>query len=244
MQTAKRALLGLGALAVAGALVATTVNLSATDDEPTAASAETAALTSESFNVDELNTVFVPVSAYPEGTVLEQIPIKEAVAAGMLSPPEDIVIEPAACTDLLAAAVGDLGTLSGWVQRGERPDHRVVDALVATAPDGAKLAGIKKQVEACQSGTVTVESLGLTGTIELSLFEGPRLDGAETIGVQQTVTFKDDGSGMTEILEASGSSAQVYVSSGDMLLVACEDVVIAAIETATQMFRGLVGLSS
>ena len=240
MRITRNGLLLSGALTVAAAVAVAGIQL-VTPGTDQAAPADNQA--AQSVDLASLESVFVPVTAYPEGTTLERLPIQDALKAGMLHPPADVVISPAACTDLLAGAIGDLSKLEGWVQRGETPEQRLVDAYVGTVPGGANLAKLRDQIQQCDNGTVKIESQGLTGTITLTEFAVPRQDGAEAIGIQQTVTFDNAPAEIAAQLEALGSSAQVYMTSGDAVVASCEEVVAAAINHATEMFQNLVRIS-
>jgi hypothetical protein len=240
MHVVRKSLLASGAVVAAVALAVAAINVSSPGGGVSSApGADQVAAQSPA----DLSSVFVPVSAYPEGTTLEQFPIQEALESGMLQPPADITIKPEACTDLLAAAVGDLNKVSGWVQRGQRPDLRVVDALVATVPGGADLGKLRQHIQGCGTGTITVESAKLTGEITLKEFPVSAPSGVEAIGIQQTVTFEDD-SEFAQTMELVGSSAQAYLTSGDQLVAACEWEVAQAIENALEMLQNLGELSS
>lgn len=169
---------------------------------------------------DQLAQVLAPASAFPAGTTLNRSTVADAAAAGLFKPPSTVVVSPAACTNLLGAAVGDVSRLTGWVESGTEPDGSRADNAVLAAPGGINLAALKANVAACKNGTVSVPSLGLTGTITLTEFAASTVPGAQAVGVQQKVTFSQK----TEVaaqLAAAGSSAQVYAQQGSVLSSVC-----------------------
>jgi hypothetical protein len=178
----------------------------------------------------------VLVDEQPEGTVLETRTTAEALGEGMLHPPPFVKITPAACAELLAAAAGDLNKLSGVVRWGQNRERRLLDALVATTPEPIDLERLRSTVGECRSGTVTVDFEGevLTGSLELTEFPVPELDGADAIGIQQTVTMDTD-SELGRMFELNGTSSQIYLGMDNALLVACGDTQPVVLQNATTM---------
>lgn len=195
--------------------------------------------------LDQAELESVLVDEQPAGTELETRTTADALSEGMLHPPPFVTIEPAVCGELLASAAGDLDTLSGVVRWGQNRERRLLDALAATSPEPISLERLRGTVDECRSGTVTVDSEGevLTGTLELSEFRVPAMDGADAIGIQQTVTMDTD-SELGQMFARNGTSSQVYLGMGNALLVSCGDDQQVALRNATTMhenFQELTG---
>lgn len=245
MRTLKKGFLASGALAAAAAVAIAGIHTTSTSDAEVAAADAGENVALASFSAEEVDGIFIPKSEYPEGTVLDRLPFDEAVAAGMMHPPADVVFEPAVCGDLLTQAVGDLDAVSGWVQRGQKPDMRPVDSVIGTVRGGADLDQLRKAVRECDNATVTVDSAGLVGTVSLSEFEGPRIEGkdVDTFGIEQTISFEQNNE-VAQLFEIAGSSAQVYVADGDMILTSCEDEIVIASQNAERMYQDLVKVTA
>jgi hypothetical protein len=230
MRVRVRDLVTFAALAAALAVVGCDPSDETEDDTPPA-----------TFDQAELESVLV--SDFPEGTVMETRTTSEALDEGMLHPPPFVQVSPPACAELLAAAAGDLAKLSGVVRWGQNRERRLLDALVATTTDQVDVGRLRGTVETCKSGTVTVDFEGekLTGTLELTEFQAPELDGAEVIGIQQTVTMDAD-SDMARMFELNGTSSQIYMGVDNALLVSCGDNQTTAVNNAMTMHRNFMAL--
>jgi len=193
-------------LFLAGAAVAVAAVISA----GTQASADTvdaapAGVTANQVSADDLRSVLTPADVMAPGTQVTQLTIADAVAAGKFQAPADVVITPTVCTNLV-----DLSTVRGWVQLGHGQAGHVELSLAGVVPGGFDLDQLRANAEACQSGTVTVAALGLKGTISLTEFTAPAVDGMKTVGIHQVVSFAGHDSDIARQLESTATSSQVY----------------------------------
>jgi hypothetical protein len=215
MHVGRRVLLPV-ALVAAAALVTAGAYQSQRDDGAGAQAAPAAAQPA----APDLRQLLEPKSSYPAGTKLTVSTVEQAVAAGQLKFPATVVVSPAACGGLLTGAVGDVRRLSGWAQLGTTPEGGRADNLVGTTEAGINLDAVRANIAACREGTVSVPSMGLTGTISLTEMAAPAVQGAETVGVQQTVTFADHSDAANKIA-AAGTTVQIYAKQGNLLSSIC-----------------------
>jgi len=144
---------------------------------------------------DQLRSVLLYANEQPTGTqMLAEASFAEAAQAKMLAPAAEgprFSIKPAVCANYLQLAVPSLAQQPGWIQFGTRPATTThgggtFSALVTSLPGGADLDSLRSIASTCQSGTITLKGLGVTGTVSLSEFATPQLGGARTYGIVAT----------------------------------------------------------
>lgn len=223
-----------------GALITAGVNMASGSGDETEPRQDTAAVESQLVDPDRLRSVLLPLEEYPPGTVMTQYNIREALSENRLQPPAGIEISPVSCTNPL-----DMRGLDGWTQLGTTPEnHKPVEVAAVSEREVDVDAILRKALE-CRSGTVRLPEYGLSGRIQVTAFEATGLDGARAIGIQQTVTFPDDDSELAKQMADAGTSAQVYVSTGQqLLLVACSKHPRDAVAAAVLMQERLKGVGA
>jgi len=242
----------------AGALVGfAALVVAATFFVPTSVGATPAAVQAAPLSSDQLQSILLPANAYPNGTVLYKMTYADALAgtgctsmtdtepepiacgAGFMAPSPDLVISPDACgAQAVSTAFGDASGITGWIQTGSLPAgpdgaRPEVFGLAATTPGGAQLDRIAANVAACRAGTVSMPALGLSGTVRLAQFPVSGFDGARTFGLLVSTTF-----GGASAANGAGAmtAAMVFVTTGDLVVIACEPEVQGALNMAQGMY--------
>lgn len=179
-------------------------------------------------SMDKLKGALPPVSSFPAGSTVTTVTVADAVRDGQLALPPGVVVSPASCADLLTVVSGSLGRLSGWMRVGVLPTNgSAIEAGIAgTVSGGANMAALRSTVGACRSATVT--SNGMTGTMSLAEFAGPVVSGAQSMGVQQTVSIGGE----------TATGYQVYVADAAVLAVSCSIDQAEAMGTAVSIYGG------
>jgi len=162
---------------------------------------------------DQVRSVLAPVTDITPGSAVTQYTVADAL--DQLQMPKNLVITPAVCTYLV-----DLSGIDGWTQTAVTPDGHFQQSLAGVLPGGFDLDQIRANAESCVTGTIAVPELGLKGTVSLTEFAVPTVDGIEAIGINQVVSFAGDTSDAARQLEKMTSS-QVYLTSGDFVASSC-----------------------
>ena len=183
----------------------------------------------------DLRSALTPMTDIAPGTTMTQQTIAEALE--LLQMPKNLVITPAVCTYLV-----DLSGLDGWTQTGVTPDGHFQQSLFGVQPGGLDLDKIRANAESCTNGTISVPEAGLTGTITLTEFSVPKVDGIDAVGIRQVVSFGGDRSDTAVQLEKM-SSTQIYLTSGDVGGIGCEELPVGTdfAQAMQERMKALVG---
>jgi len=140
-----------------------------------------------------MRSILLAPDEQPAGSQVQETSLQQAAAERAFNP--DVVVSPASCLEPLLQLT-DLGKQAGWLQIGTRVETATskggqFSAVAATIPGGVDLSKLRAIVASCPSGTITLKSLGVTGTVTLKEFATPALDGAQTFGYVAETSFPE-----------------------------------------------------
>lgn len=228
----KRSVVTLSVAAVAAAaLIAVGVVYQSSDSSDSSNSSAQAGVAAKALGDEDLRGVLLPPDQHPPGTVVseEAITVQRAVGEGLLTP-AGMTFAPERCITYFDESVGGIGSLTGYIQYGTRPDdpsHHsdVYSHTVLAVPGGGAIDRIRANVGGCGNGSVTLESR-VTGTIVYREIPAPALPGAQVLALQSLVTFPCTADEMdSHLVAAHGfvgcetcSTEVYYVEYGETLI--------------------------
>ncbi|TYC00286.1 hypothetical protein FXF53_14010 [Micromonospora sp. WP24] len=220
-----------------------------------AASAEdhnTAAPGPMHFTTEELRQLLDPTDAQRKtaSAVEPVITIEEALKTGQFESGPGLTSEPKGCLNM-TDALGDLRSIEGFMQSGERSKETAPDSLqryfmtaVFQIPGGADTAidKVTEVLRTCSAGTVLVDTGSgepLRGSISYAEHPAPSLDGARTFASTLTTILPVPDAPIVAECDAQ----LTLTANGDLLIWSVEPTERLAIESVSTVYARAVALS-
>lgn len=235
-------------ITLAVAAVAVIAGMFVTSNVYASTNAATAKAAARTLDSNAMRKMMVPASLQPaSSSFFDAITIKEAVATHQFEAGPGLTSNPVGCLQM-TDAIGDLKSLDGWMQSGERaasvaPNslQRYFTTAVFKIPGGASASvdKVAALLKGCTAGTISFGKVN--GTISYKEHAAPALGSARTFATTLTTTLpQETASGNLE--EVACEAELSVVASGELLIWVVEPTKALATSSTNAVYaRALAG---